>query len=168
MEHTIKRILFASDLSTDMKQVFRWAAVTAIAYNASIDILHVLEEIPSAKRELTNILGKHEYSQIRSDKKEKARESLVGKNIEAQKIRQAIAELFTSPDSNSDSLINNIIVSEGSSIAGEIQKTALNEQSDIIVLGHRKQGVAEKIVGDNVVKRVLKRSSMPVLVVPIS
>jgi len=46
MISTIKKILYATDLSPNSAYVFRYAINTAIKHDADIIILHVFERIP--------------------------------------------------------------------------------------------------------------------------
>jgi nucleotide-binding universal stress UspA family protein len=57
-------------------------------------------------------------------------------------------------------------VAEGQSIADEIVSTAVQEDCAFIVMGCRQQGLVAKAMGDKLVRKVLKRSSVPVFVVP--
>ena len=59
-------------------------------------------------------------------------------------------------------------MTEGKSIANEITVTATDEECDIIVIGCKQQGMLAEAMGDHVVRKVLKRASVPVFVVPFS
>ena len=84
---------------------------------------------------------------------------------------KAIAGFFKSQDPDSlelpeDQPIKKILVAEGRSIADEISATAEEEGCNYIAMGCKQKGFIEKTMGDNVVRKVLKRSAVPVLVVP--
>lgn len=171
MNQPMKKILFATDLSKEMLQVFEMAVRTAIAHKAGITILHVMEESPTAEQQLTIVFGEEKYQDLKSEQMERARETLVGKNLEAQRIRQAIADFFKEPDTTGkeagdESLIQNIVVVEGRSVADDILSTASEENCDMIVMGSKKQGLIAEVVGKHVVRKVIKHSSIPILVVP--
>ena len=68
------------------------------------------------------------------------------------------------PDPHSP--IKKILVAEGRSIADEIISTAVEENCGFIVMGSRQQGLLAEAIGDNLVKKVIKRSRIPVFVVP--
>ena len=57
-------------------------------------------------------------------------------------------------------------MAEGRSIADEIAATAKEEGCGFIVMGCEQKGFVAKAMGDNVIGKVLKRSSVPVLIVP--
>ncbi len=169
-----KKILFASDLSTDMAKVFEHAATMAAYSKAEIIVLHVMEEASKSSERLVKIaFGEKLYQDIKTEQRSGAKNLLIGKNVDALKIRQAIAGFFqeektAARQTDSGSLIEKILVTEGKSIADEITLTAAQEGCDIIVMGCRQQGMLAEAMGDHVVRKVLKRTSVPVFVVPFS
>ena len=171
MVQPTKNILFASDLSTGMKQVFEHAATLAICNNANIIVLHVMEETQHAEKRIRMAFGEQLYQNLKSRHKDGARDILIGKNIDALKIRQAIAGFFEGAEQNKEaaennSLISKILVSESTSIADEIVSTVKEEGCNLIVMGCKQQGLLAEAMGDHVVRKVLKRSNVPVFIVP--
>jgi nucleotide-binding universal stress UspA family protein len=89
--------------------------------------------------------------------------------VDALRIRQAIAGFFEDREkapADADSPIRKILVTESHSIADEIVSTAVEENCAFIVMGCRQQGLVAQAMGDKLVRKVLKRSSVPVFVVP--
>jgi len=173
MVQPTKNILFASDLSVDMKQVFEHAATLALSLNASIIVLHVMEETPGSQQRIRMAFGEDLYQNLKSRQRTGARDILIGKNIDALKIRQAISGFFEEAEKNQDStsdnsLIKKILVAEGRSIANEIAATVTEEDCDLIVMGCKQKGLLADAMGDHVVRKILKRSNVPVFVVPVS
>ncbi len=170
MNKKIQNILFASDLSVDMKPVFEQAVAMATYTGANLIVLHVMEEAsPSAQRQVQMAFGKNLYEEIRAKHKSGAQDLLIGKNVDALRIRQAIAGFFEDrekPPADEASPIKKILVVEGQSIADEIVSTAVQEDCAFIVMGCMQQGLVAKAMGDKLVRKVLKRSSVPVFVVP--
>ncbi|MBU0969260.1 MAG: universal stress protein [Proteobacteria bacterium] len=169
-----KRILFASDLSTDMKPVFEHAATIAAYSQSEIIVLHVMEEASKSSEKLVRMaFGEKLYQDIKNEHRDGAKNLLIGKNVDALRIRQAIAGFFqegekpvSQPDHGSP--IEKILVTEGSSIADEITLTATEEKCDLIVMGCKQQGMLAGAFGNHLVRKVLKRSHVPVFVVPFS
>lgn len=165
-----QNILFASDLSVDMKPIFEHAVAMAIYTGADLIVLHVMEEAsPSAERQVKMAFGERLYQEIKAKHKSGAQDLLIGKNVDALRIRQAIAGFFEDRENapaQTDSPIKKILVSEGRSIADEIVSTAVEEDCAFIVMGCRQQGLVAQAMGDKLVRKVLKRSSVPVFVVP--
>ncbi len=168
-----ERILFASDLSTDMKRVFERAAAFSAYSGAEIIVLHVMEEASkSSEKRVKLAFGEALYQNIKNDHKTGARNLLTGKNVDALRIRQAISGFLSEKDSEQsgmpdESPIAKILVTESPSIAGEITQTAVQEDCDAIVIGCKQQGLLAEAMGDNVVRKVLKQTSVPVVVVPL-
>ena len=168
-----KKILFASDLSKDMKQVFEHAATIAAYSKSDIIVLHVMEEASKSSEKLVRIaFGEKLYQDIKNEQKSGAKDLLIGKNVDAMRIRQAIAGFFQEEkevnQTEAVSPIEKILVTESKSIADEITSTATQEKCDIIVMGCKQQGMLAEAMGDHVVRKVLKRTSVPVFVVPFS
>ena len=173
MNQPSKRILFASDLSTDMKTVFEQAVTLSTFQNADIVVLHVMEEASKNSARLVRMaFGETLYENLKKEQKTGAQNLLTGKNVDALRIRQAIAGFFADGETDTapmdeSSPISKILVTESQSIAAEITQTAVEENCDTIVLGCKQQGLLAEAMGDNVVRKVLKKTSMPVLVVPL-
>ena len=168
-----KKILFASDLSTDMKKVFEHAVTMAAYSKTDIIVLHVMEEASKNSEKLVRMaFGEKLYQDIKNEQKNGAKNLLIGKNVDALRIRQAIAGFFQGEkevdQTDKESPIGKILVTESKSIADEIALTATQEECDIIVMGCKQQGMLAEAMGDHVVRKVLKRSSVPVFVVPFS
>ncbi|MBU8909696.1 MAG: universal stress protein [Desulfobacterales bacterium] len=173
MVQQTKNILFASDLSVNMSLVFEHAATLAICRSANIIVLNVIEETPRSEKRIRMAFGEELYKDIRSKQRSGARDILIGKNIDALKIRQAITGFFEKPEQNkktseNNSLISKILVAEGRSIADEITATAMEEKCDLIVMGCKQKGLLKETMGSNVVRKVLKRSSVPVFIIPLT
>lgn len=174
MTQKSKCILFASDLSTDMKTVFEQAVSLSTFSNADIIVLHVMEEASKSSEKLVRMaFGEALYQNLKNEQKTGAQNLLTGKNVDALRIRQAIAGFLADGEPQAaapmdeGSPIAKILVTESQSIAGEITQTAVEEGCDTIVIGCKQQGLLAEAMGDNVVRKVLKRTSVPVLVVPL-
>ena len=168
MEKT-KNILFASNLSTEMKAVFQHAATHAVFQNANLIVVHVLEDDPQAEKRVKMAFGQHLYDDLKSEHREEARNLLIGKNVEALRIQQAIAGFLDgeTPDTDDANLIGKILVTDSRSVADGIIATAAEENCDMIVMGYKQQGLMAEAMGDKVDHKVLKQATIPVLLVPL-
>lgn len=164
-------ILFASDLSVDMKQVFEHAVAMATYVDAKLIVLHVMEDTDSrAEKRVKMVFGEELYRNIKDEQRTGARNLLIGKNVDAVRIRHAISGFFDTPSDDMpdpESPIEKILVTESPSIADEIVSTALDENCGMIVMGSRQQGLLAEAVSRKLVRQVIKRTSAPVYVVPI-
>ncbi|MCP4722733.1 MAG: universal stress protein [Desulfobacteraceae bacterium] len=169
-----KKILFASDLTVDMIQVFEHAATLSAYHDADIVVLHVMMENSGAENHVKMAFGEELYKDLKSQQKKRAQNALTSKNVDALKIRQAIAGFFggeADTESNElleESPIKKILIAEGRSIADEIAATVRDEGCDLIVMGYKNKGVIGKAIGNNLVGKVIKRSDVPIFVIPFS
>lgn len=169
-----KKILFASDLSTEMIKVFEHAATLSAYHGADIVVLHVMIENSGAENHVKMAFGEELYKDLKSQQKKRAQNVLTGKNVDALKIRQAIAGFFgggADTESNGlleESTIKKILIAEGRSIEDEIVATVRDEDCDLIVMGYENKGLIGKVMGNNLVGKVIKRSGVPVFVIPFS
>ncbi len=170
MAKQIKNILFASDLSTKMKQVFEYAATLSAYSKANIIILHVMDDEDSSHIKYTRMaFGEELWDNIKSEKRESAKKAMIGKNVYALKIQEAIQNFFEDDnkrEQNSSSPVKKVLVTENRSIADEIIGTSHEEDCDLIVMGSKHPSLLKKTIGINIVKDVLKRSQIPVFLVP--
>lgn len=173
MIQKIDRILFASDLSENMKEVFEHAVSFSSYTGAQIIVLHVMEEASkNAEKLVQRAFGEQLYNSIRSEHKAGAHNILTGKNVDALRIRQAIAGFLEDREAAEDivekgSPIEKILVTESRSIADEITRTAVEEGCGAIVMGCGRHSFIESAMGDNMARKILKRTTIPVLVIPL-
>ncbi|MCK4517600.1 universal stress protein [Candidatus Babeliales bacterium] len=158
----IQKILYATDLSPNTAYVFRYAINTAIKHDAEIFLLHVIEEMPASARILIDLElcaheGTHNERTERNgidyvDKIKKRLEIFVEKELKDQP--EALDRVIS------------IEVHEGYS-AHEILKKAKELNCDLIIMGSHGKGLISHAFLGSVAERVLKRTKMPVLIVPL-
>ena len=119
---------------------------------ANLIVLHVMEEAsPSAQRQVQMAFGENLYKEIRAKHKTGAQDLLIGKNVDAVRIRQAIAGFFEDrgkTPADADSPIKKILVAEGHSIADEIVSTAVEEDCAFIARTARENNQAILLLRD--------------------
>ena len=156
----IKKILYATDLSTNSVFAFRYAVNSAEKHNAGITILHVLEQLSSTNNAL-----------ISSYLTEMQREKIFNDKIEytSERIRKRL-EIFCNKEFKEEpelmNLIDSIEVKEGFP-AEEILQTAKELNCDAIVIGTHGKGIIENTFLGSISKRVLRRTRIPVFIIPI-
>ena len=147
----ITKILYATDLSKNSLYAFGYAVQMARQFRAEITVLHVAEPV---SRTLGNWV------------KEKIEEEEFTHSVET--IRRHLERFCEVMDRERTciELVSNILVRVGQP-AEEILGAAQEEGSDVLVLGtHGKGFLKNKILG-SVSRRVLDRSSKPVIVIPL-
>ena len=157
---SIKKILYATDLSKNSTFAFRYAITLAEALDAKITVLYVLPVVDSAMEvPIITQMGEEQYYKLRE---ERSREVIEGIKTKLREFSQK--ELKGLPGENE--LVSSILVHEGDAV-DEILKTAEKLNSDIIILGAHGKGILSHTFLGSVSEKVLRQSRWPVLVVPI-
>jgi nucleotide-binding universal stress UspA family protein len=150
----INEILYATDLSENSYQAFRYAFSLAQQYSAKIIILHAIEPLHLAV--------------VYSGFEEMVKRHREEKDInEIRRRLQAFCErasLQMGPVSTE--VVSKILVPMGHPVE-EILTAADEEGCDVIVLGSHGKGFMKQTFLGSVSRQVLERSKRPVFVVPI-
>jgi len=167
MKGDFKKILFATDLSSNGRHAFAYAANMAARYNGGLTLLHVLESVPeSLESRLQGLLGKEEWEMLQKKHAHDARSTLIGKESELTSIHKALDTFSDGAQSEECRyVVENILVKDGH-VGDAILETAEEEKCDLIVLGSNKtMFTASKSLG-HLTKSILKRSKIPVMIIP--
>lgn len=168
MFKSIKSILFATDLSENCRQAFDFAASLATRYQATLVLLHVLEKMPnSVDGRLRGLLGEQEWKGISEKHAAEARDALIGKRSNSKLIRAALDHFCTEAgidDAACGYQSREIVVRDGE-VVEEIFDTSKTYNCDIIVMGTH-EGMLTKTAVSSTLKRVLRGSKLPVVIVP--
>ena len=170
MTTDIKKILFPTDLTKHARYAFNVAAGIASHFGATIAILHVLRGVQQRiEADLKEVLGDEKFDDFMKQREEDAREILIGKKREGMMIRQALSsfcENFSPDDPECSVAADEIVVKEGD-LVKEITNQAEASGCDMIVMAyHSRNMLAEAMMG-GVTRKVLRRSKIPVLLVPM-
>lgn len=154
----IKKILYTTDLSKNARYAFSYAASLSNKYNAPITILHVLEELSySSQVRLMSVLGEDRMKELQD------------RNIQEviDTIKSRIDQLCS--DMNSELEDNAFKVENISVLQGQPVETILAEADkldcDLIVMGTHGQGLLADVMIGSTARRVVRRSSRPVLTI---
>ncbi len=168
MPQQFTKILFPTDLSEHSRYCFDFAASLAARYRASIVILHVVEgDVPVNTRNMLSVfLGSEKMREFETQQHKHAKDArsiLIGKKQQAEVIRDALCMLS---DDTKDTLPDNQILVKHGDIAHKILSVAKSENCDLIVMGHGKYNTVTEMVIGSTTKSILKKSTIPVLVIP--
>ncbi len=168
----VNKILFASDISDTARHAFDYVVSLANQYEASIIILHVMEDLtPDMQDVISKIIGEELYGEIKQDGENSARDVLMNKKQQAVMSRDAFNLISNNARQRADEsghsfVTEDIVITEGN-IVSEIVTEAEKLDCDVIVMGFtRRSRLAEALI-PGTVKGVLRQSRMPVLVVPM-
>jgi ACR3 family arsenite transporter len=163
----IKKILYATDLSESAVHAFSYAISFAGAYDAGITMLHVVSE-SSSEQFISSMISSKTLREIKDRHYSEARENMIGKRREYAAIKDvlhAFSEEVNANNSHSFST-EGILIEEGPP-AETIVKTAKSQDCDLIVMGTHGQGGITELLTGSTAKKVIKLSSIPVLVIQL-
>lgn len=159
MKPMITNILFATDLSHNSTYALRHAASLAGATGAEIHILHVNEPISEDAKMTLEIFVLDENARKTATQK---RHEMVRKVLAERQAR--FWQEFKGEDAKIRERVASVEVTDGHP-AEVILRRSRELGCDLIVLGAHNHGFSQTFLG-TVAKRVLRRSTIPTLVVP--
>ena len=154
----IKRILYTTDLSENARYAFSYAVSLANQYDAKITVLHVLEELsPTALWMVGDIIGEKRWSALKTDKE--------GAVIASLRLRlQGFCEEVANDVPDCPFVVEKTMVKTGHPV-DRIIDLADTGGFDVIVMGSRGLGMLGDVMLGSTSRRVLRRCSIPVMVV---
>ena len=162
----IKKILYATDLSETAVHSFSYAVSLANMYGAGITILHVLAEFPGEEF-IANMIDTDTWEKIKNRHYSEARDQLIGKkrdHIAIKEVLQAFSE-EVNVDAKDQSFVTDEVLILNGEPAEVIIQTAKERNCDLIVMGtHGHGGITEVLIGSTA-KKVVRHSTIPVLVI---
>ncbi|MBN2041754.1 MAG: universal stress protein [Spirochaetes bacterium] len=156
MKPEIGKILYATDLSKNSAQAFLYAMDLAEKYSAQIHILHIVEPMPSGVKPYLEL--QYPDFDFRNEVKKIA--------AELNSKLNSFCESVISGDPECTLKVESIDVHEGYP-ASEIIEKAKKIKCDLIVLGTHGKGIIKQTLLGSVAERVLHRTNIPLLVVPL-
>ncbi len=164
---TIKKILYTTDLSWSARYAFSYALNLAGHYQASLVILHVMEEVPDLDRRITGYISEKDWAEIQARNEDEARQQLIGKRRDSGLIRDVLNKFYENARSETDTKTfgsDEIVLERGNAVQ-KILEAARDRECDLIVMGTHGQGTLTDAMLGSTAQRVLRRSPVPVLVV---
>lgn len=160
MSPTVKRILYATDLSPNSAYAFRFAADAARRHDARIDILHVHRDLPpGAEAMLHAHLNDEQWKALKTH-----RENYLRARIEHR--LEALRDAKLVEDPGFADRIERIDVEEGNPSDVIVEKAeALH--CDMIVIGSQGRAFLGFSQLDSTSRRVLSQSRKPTFVIPL-
>ena len=163
----IKKILYATDLSESAVHAFSYAVSLANLYGAGITILHVLAEFPGEEF-ITNMISTDTWKEIKNRHYSEARNQLIGKHREhvaLKEVLEAFSEEAQAEANDQPSFMTDEILIRPGNPAEVIVDAAQEQNCDLIVMGTHGHGTFTEVFVGSTAKRVIKHSSIPVLVI---
>ena len=157
---TIKKILYATDLSTNSAYAFRYAVNSAEHHDAQIVILHIMEGVHGSAKSLVDLyLDEEQRKKIFEEKLSEVKQRITER-------LQAFCEIELKDRPECINRVQSIEIVDGYP-AEEILKKADDFNCDIIVMGTHGKGFISHTFLGSVAERVLRRIRKPVFVIPL-
>ena len=164
----VKKILYATDLSESARYAFAYAVSLADLYNAAITMIHVLPEVSDIlDKNIIGYISADRWEEIKSQNVDEAREALIGKRRDHLAIRDALHQFSQNVKESHEGkgfVTDDIVVLRGNPVE-QILAQAEEKNCDLIVMGTHGHGTLADVMMGSTARRVLRRSTKPVLVV---
>jgi len=155
----IKDILFATDLSENADNALRQALSMAQAYGANVHVLHVTEPLSQDA-----VVTLQMFMQDDAARKMAVRDRHASVKQLLKVNQQDFVSSLTSDEKDAYATVSSVELVDGHP-AETILRRGKELGCQLIVMGTHEHGTGHTFIG-TVVKRVLRRSSVPTLVVP--
>ncbi len=164
----IDTILYATDLSENARFAAAYAISQANLYGAKIIFLHVLPGAPELlDRSVIGYIDEAQWQAIKQSHYQDAKEALIGKRNEHVVVREVLDQFSRNAKAEQggqETLEDEILVETGNPVE-VILRVATEKSCDLIVMGtHGRGSLADAMLGSTA-RRVVRRSTTPVLVV---
>lgn len=151
---TIKKILFACDLTTNWEYTLAYAVSTSLKHNAEMVLLHVIEPFPQGARMWMDL---YVSDQDKENVLHHYRETAIATMQE--KIKPYVQDTETQ-------LKISMITTEEGYPADVILSKIKELDCDLIVMGNHGKGLMTHAFLGSVAERVVRRVKKPILIVP--
>lgn len=160
----IKRILYATDLTKSAPKVYQYVLYLAKQFNAEIVCLHVIDKYSqnAAMTFAMYYLTKEVKQEILLRESNKSLEEMAHRNRQAFIRQQLGIEDGLYPEQLGLTIVDKVVYGN---VEEQILKHSVNSNCDLIVMGAHEKPLFTFTT--TLSKRVMKRSKVPVTVVPI-
>ncbi len=164
-----KKILYTTDLSESGRYAFHHAASLTTHYNAELTVIHVVEGGPELDRRLFGYVDEKLWEEIKTRNLNEAKDILTSRKRDNAAIKACVGQFCEDiqadmPDQAD--ITYKVEIKMGDPVE-QIVEIAENENFDLIVMGrHGDRPIKTAVVGD-VVRRVVRHTEIPVLIVKV-
>ncbi|UCD34914.1 MAG: universal stress protein [Nitrospiraceae bacterium] len=164
-----RKILYTTDLSESGRYAFHHAASLANRYGAELTVLHIVEGGAELDRRLFGYVDEKLWEEIKTRNLQEARDILIRRKRDNAAIKECIGQFCdevqaATPDH--PALAYGIDVKIGDPV-NEIIRESEAGSYDLIVMGMHGHGPVRSAMMGDTVRRVVKRSKIPVLIVRV-
>lgn len=168
MAKRLTSVLLATNLQEYNKVAFDVAISLATHYDAKLILLHVMEKLPEyVETRLKGLLDEDQIQKIRDAEEKEARSKLIGKNVSSQVIQAALADYCKNrgiDESTKGGPVREVVIREGEVVEEILSASEEYDCGMVVMAAH--EGLFAKSAVSKIIRRILKRSTVPVLTVP--
>ncbi len=165
---SIKKILYATDLSDSARQALAFAVSLSHTYGAGITIVHAIDESPGTDAAVRYHVGPDEWERIKKRTENEARNLIIAKQREDNPaMTEALKHLFRNVAENFENqsfTLDDVVVKRGQAV-DLIIETSERLKCDLIVMGTQGHGRLAQMFLGSTARKVMQQSKIPVLVV---
>jgi nucleotide-binding universal stress UspA family protein len=162
-KNQIKRILYATDLTKSAPKVYQYVLYLAKQFNAEVICLHVIDKYSQdANMTLATYFSKEIRQELLLQESNKSREEMEHRNQQSFIHQQLGLEDGLCPDQLGLTIVDKVVYGN---VEEQILKHSVNSNCDLVVMGAHEKPIFTFTT--TLSKRVMKRSRVPVTVVPI-
>ena len=162
-----RRILYATDLSEAGRRAFPHAAAIARWDDAGLTVLHVVESM-AFERFLMGYIREDLWRELKTRDLEEAREMLLRRRRDNAAIHSEVrAQLKDSAGQGDEPYVAYDVKVAHGDPAEEILREVAAGGYGLVVMGNRGHGIMEDVLMGSTAWKVLHRSPVPVLLVPV-
>lgn len=164
----IQKILYTTDLSESGRHAFSYAASLTNKYGAELTVLHVVRKDPHLNKNLVGYFPDDLWENLKKQSLEDAREILLSRKRDDVFIRECIGNFCEEIQAlGTQPYIAYTVAVEMGHPVEKILEFADKGGFDLIIMaGHGHSTLEDAMLG-NTVRRVLRRATIPVLVVRV-
>lgn len=164
-----KKILYTTDLSESGRYAFHHAASLSRHYGAELVTLHVVAGGEELDRRLFGYVDEKLWEEIKTRNLDEARNILVSRRRDNAAIRECVGQFCeevqeTMP--HHPDITYSVVVKMGDPVEEIIRESEAGKY-DLIIMGSHGHGPLRTAMMGDTVLRVVKRSSVPVLVIRV-
>ena len=161
MYYPIDNVLYATDLGPQGPEVFRRAMDMSRAFNARIHVIHVMEPLTEYAESLLSAymsetvrakISRDGFEEVRREMEKRADRICKDSGLTREELEEMVGEVHAVEGVPHEAILD----------------AARRVDADIIIMGSHGQSVAREILLGSVAHKVIVKSKVPVLLVPIS
>ena len=166
-EIMFRKILYTTDLSEAGRSAFGYAASLCRRYGSELTVFHAVDQMPDLAKELVGYIDEQLWQEIKQRDLKEAQQILNDRKRDNVTINNAIGDYCEAVQTSTPDktfVTYKIEIQIGNPVQCI---TAYAEEGgyDLIIMGHVSQSTIQEAVIGSTVRRVIRKSKIPILVI---